>query len=403
MRRPALLPPVTSILLAALVLGAPGCAKKGNKLLGNERLLRGAGGLGTTTSAVYVPDRDTYVTPGDANYGATLLVGLDGAFESRAFFKPTAWVLPDQSDASVLVTSIFFETSFDAAVSIPTGVVLALHRATDTLTVEPSTPPATYPGPALGVQFGSRDTDQPAPFRVPISPTFYDSIKTWSQFPTAFRGFVLRWLSGTGIVGFPAGTALVKIGYEHTVSGVVETDTLTTASITLDYTLHTPATPLAVGTEPKLLLGGRYEWGVPLRFAPPAVEEGSTVNEATLLLRLDPNTPLFPSGVSVDVEVRSLPNTWAEGIDDTLSLGAGTTVIASRAAVAPRSAADSVIAIHLPESIIRQWTTAGGTNEGILITAKNGYLAPEIHLNSRESANPITLRVTTTAPPPGRF
>jgi hypothetical protein len=400
MRRPAFFPPVTSILLAALVLGALGCAKKGNKLLGSERLLRG--GLGTTTSAVYFPDRDTYLTPGDGNFGATLLVGMEGAFESRAFFKPTSWVVPDENDASVVVTSIDFETSYDAGVSIPTGVLLALHRAVDTLTVEPSTPPATFPGPTPGVQFGSRDTDQPAPFRVPISTSFYDSIKTWAKFPTAFRGFVLRWLSGAGVAGLQAGKASVKIGYQHTVSGSVRTDTLTT-SIPLDYTLHSTATPLAVGSEPKLLLGGRYEWGVALRFAPPPVEEGSTVNEATLLLRLDPNTPLFPSGVSVDLEVRSLPNAWAESIDDTLSLGAGTTVLASRAAVAPRSAADSVVAIHLPESIIRQWTTAGATNEGVLITAKGAILAPEIHLNSRESASPIILRVTTTTPPPGRF
>ncbi len=402
MRRPALLPPVTSILLAALVLGAPGCAKKGDKLLGNERLLRGAGGLGTTSSAVHVPDRDTYVTPGDGNYGPTLLAGSDGTFESRAFFKPTSWALPDTTDLTLAIQTIWFETSYDAAVSIPAGVVLSLHRADDTLAVEPLSPPATFPGPTPGTQLGTTDTDQHAPFRVPMSTTLFDSIKTWAKYPTAFRGFVLRWISGTGIAGLQAGKAQVRIGYNHTVSGSVRTDTVSTA-IPLDYTLHSTATPLALGSESKLLLGGRYEWGVPLHFSPPPVEEGSTVNEATLLLRVEPGSPLFASGVDVDLEVRSLPNAWAESIDDTLSLGAGATVIASRADVFYRSAADSVIAIQLPQSIIRQWTTPGGVNEGILVTMSIGNVVPELHLSSRESANPIVLRVTTTTPPPGRF
>jgi len=402
MRRTGLFPPASAILVAILVLAAPGCAKKGNKLLGNERLSRGPGGLGTTTSAIYVPDRDTYVTPGDPNYGSTLIVGMTGAFESRAFFKPTSWTLPDTTDASLIVTSIFFEASFDASVSIPIDLSLILARTNDTLTVNPGATPATYPGPAPATTFGTGNTGQIAPFRIQMATSLFDSIKTWAKYPTAFRGFVLYASGGNDVVGFQAGKAAIKIVYQHTVSGLVKTDTDSTA-ITLDYTLHSPAAPLASGSDAMLRLGGLYEWGVPLHFSPAAVPEGSTVNEATLLLRVDTTGPSFASSVDVDLEVRNLPQAWAESITDSLSLWAGTTILASRAKVFVRSAADSVIAIPLPETIIRRWTTAGAVNEGIFITMKNGNLVPEIRLNSRESSNPIVLRVRTTSPPPGRF
>lgn len=403
MRPSRILRTIPAILFALLVLGAWGCSKERDRILANERLIRGDEGLGTTTDTVYVPDRDTYVRPGDPNFGAVLLVGLDGAFESRAFFKPTAWSLPpDTNSLTLTIDTLRFEIPYSPLTSIGAGITLSLSRVGDTLTVVPGPIPESFPGATPIASLGTGSTDQTAPFTVIMSPTLFDSVKTWAKYPSAFRGFVLHVTGGTGTVGFVAGGASVVIVYTSTASGQPVKGTVRT-SIPLDYTLHTPGTPLATGSDPILRLGGRYEWGVPVRFAPGVVPEGSTVNEATLLLRVDPSSPMFPSSDSVTVEIRNISRPWAETITDTLSLGVEASVIASRSRVLRRTQADSVIAIPLPQTVIRQWTALGGVNEGIFVAVKDAYLHSEILLDARESANAMTLRVSTTSPPPGRF
>ncbi|HEU4724841.1 MAG TPA: hypothetical protein VFU59_06030 [Candidatus Eisenbacteria bacterium] len=401
MRPAPILRAIPAILFALLVLGAWGCSKDDNRLLGNERLARGPDGLGTTTSDVYSPDRDTYLRPGDPNFGSVLLVGSDGTFESRAFFKPTAWTLPDTTDVTLQIDTVRFEISFSSLVSIPGNLTLNLVRATDTLSVNPGPTPELFPGPATGTSFGTGNTNQAAPFTVQMPATTFDSMKTWAKYPSAFRGFVLLPIGAGGVVGFTAGTASVSVVSTSTKSGSPVRSTVKT-TIPLDYTIHSTATPLATGSDAILRLGGRYEWGVPLRFSPPVVPEGSTVNEATLLLRVDPSMPFYPLADTVIVEVRGLPKPWTEATTDTLLLGAETTVIARRTGVRRTSAADSVIAIGLPQTLIRKWTS-GGVNEGVFVTIKDAYLHPEFLLDSRESANSIVLRVSTTSPPPGRF
>ena len=70
----------TPLLLAALILPVTlflsGCSNRVERIVGNERLIRGPGGLGTTLDQGPAVDRDTYVTPGTANFGTSLLVAM---------------------------------------------------------------------------------------------------------------------------------------------------------------------------------------------------------------------------------------------------------------------------------------------------------------------------------------
>jgi len=68
--------------VAALVLPTSiflcGCSSRVERIVGNERLIRGPGGLGTTVSVVSFLNRDTYVTSSAVNFGSVQLVGQSG-------------------------------------------------------------------------------------------------------------------------------------------------------------------------------------------------------------------------------------------------------------------------------------------------------------------------------------
>ena len=241
-----------------------------------------------------------------------------------------------------------------------------------------------------------------APFRISVPPGIFTLIKDWAQNPSSLPGLVLYGSGGTEVVGLQAGKAVLKIGYDHLVSGNMERDTVATA-LPLDFTLHTPGTPAPTGSETTLVLGGRYEWSVPLRFSPAAVDSGSTVNEASLRLRVDPSSPVFATDRFVDIEVRRIRNPWLESAGTVSSIGADSTILVTRTRVAITGPADSVVAVALPQSLIREWTAPGAVNEGLLLTVKNANVDKEILLRSRESTSPIELRVSITTPPPGRF
>ena len=78
--RPA--PPLLVFLLAAAVFAGLGCSNQQDRVFSNRRLLRGDGGLGTTTSLTLTPDRDTYVGTQVSIKNAPLLVGTDGALQA---------------------------------------------------------------------------------------------------------------------------------------------------------------------------------------------------------------------------------------------------------------------------------------------------------------------------------
>lgn len=395
--RPARLPfSIPAILFALLVLGAFGCSKKDGRLLGNERLLRGPNGFGTTTSEALFPDRDTYVSPGAANFSPTLLVGNDGVFESRAFFRIPAWSLPDTTAAGFAVSSIFLEVPYDTFTATPFSLVLnfATASAYDSL--------AAFPGAAPIQSLGTADAGIVLPFVVPIPTSTFSPIKDWAHAPASLPGLMLYTVGGTGVTALRAGQARLRIGYDHIVSNASRRDTISTA-IPLDFTLHTPGTPAPTGTDSTLILGGIYDWRVPLHFAPLAVPAGSTVNEATLRLRVESANAVFTANRGVDLEVRRIRNTWLESENSLTPLGTDSTTIVTTKRIAYGGTADSVIIVTLPQSLVREWTAAGGVNEGLLLTLKSNNTLPELRLRSRESSNPIELRVSITTPPPGRF
>jgi hypothetical protein len=250
---------------------------------------------------------------------------------------------------------------------------------------------------------GQVDAATVAPFRIQMSLTTYSLIQGWAADPSTLPGLVLYPTAGNDdLVSLLAGAARLRIGYSHIVSGATVVDTVNTA-IPLDFYMRSPPLSPPTGSEPALVLGGQFDAAVPLHFPATAVPEGSTVNEASLRLRVDPSSPLSSRPEGVKILVRRLRSPWAESVTERASLDPDSLSFASRSAVVLSGPADSVITITLPQEIIREWTRAGGVNEGLMLTVERANRAPEIILRARESGVPIELRVSTTTPPPGRF
>src|SRR5512140_980511 len=90
--RPA--PPLLVLFLAAALFAGSGCSSQQDRVFSNRRLLRGPGGLGSTTSLTLTPDRDTYVGTAKSILDAPLLVGTDGPLLAEAYFTSSIWLLP---------------------------------------------------------------------------------------------------------------------------------------------------------------------------------------------------------------------------------------------------------------------------------------------------------------------
>ncbi len=388
------------LLLAAMALVlAMGCSTRKGKILGNERLLRGSGGFGTTVRETILPDRDATVSSGYANFGPTLVLGTAPGFEGRAFFNVPAWNIPDTSDVSVVVQDIYLEFPFDPlAVNNTNGLFVTLAT-----TATPYDTLAAWPGPAPGLTLGTVDAANVIPLRIPISITAYSLIKGWAADPSSLPGLMLYPSGGSGLIGLEAGKGTIKIGYSHDVAGATQVDTLATA-LPIDFYLHPLPAPAPTAGDSVLVLGGLFEFGVPLRFPAMSVAEGATVNEATIRLHVDTGDSLrFAEGQKTRLVVRRLRSSWLESVTDTTGLLIDTAITAVSDTVAVKSAADSVLTITLPQSIVREWTVAGAINDGILITMTDANRLKEIRFGSRESSMPAELRVSITTPPPGRF
>jgi hypothetical protein len=105
----------------------------------------------------------------------------------------------------------------------------------------------------------------------------------------------------------------------------------------------------------------------------------------------------------VDVEVRQVGAGWSEAVTAYDSLRAPTVTVATRLAFAVAGAADSLITVALPPSVVREWSDPAAANDGVVISLKRATTSPKILVGSRESGLTPELRLGWTTPPPGRF
>jgi hypothetical protein len=144
--------------------------------------------LGTTVREISAPDRDTYVSPGAANLGQTLIVGIAPSFEAKAFFRrPAAWGLPDTSHQGVAVLSVAFEAPIDVDAS-NNGAGLAVSLATIATEYDPTAP---WPGPAAALTLGSLSDASVAPFRIELTGNVIPLMEAWAADSLSFPGMVL--------------------------------------------------------------------------------------------------------------------------------------------------------------------------------------------------------------------
>ncbi|HEX7078772.1 MAG TPA: hypothetical protein VF363_10135 [Candidatus Eisenbacteria bacterium] len=387
------------LLVVSIAAALTGCAQRAERLVGNERLIRGAGGLGSTLRAYGPLDRDTYVAADTADRGNTLIVGVEGAFEARVLMRAGRIVLPDTNDVSVSIDSMFLDMQFDGGIDIP-STTLQLSSASaayDSMNV-------TWPGPGLGAVMGQSDpSGQIGTYKIGLgNAAAFGFFKAWANDSTLVPALVLRGLN-PGVAGFRAGTGRIRIAYHHLVSGVSAPDTVNTP-IASDLFIHSPLSPAPTGTDATLILGGRYEPGLALHFPVGTFSEGFSINEARVVLRIDTATmQFFGTHDSVNVEVHRIGNAWPEGVFDARDLGADQAALGVVANFRVRASSDSLLIVPVPTALVREWSATPSSNNGILLRIGESFRWPELHVFSRESSRPPELWVSTTSPPPGRF
>ena len=403
MRPSRLLP--ASLLLAFLILGA--CSERAERIVGNARLIRGPGGLGTTTIASPVPDRDTYLTPGTVNLGSTILVGRSATFEARAFFKFTSFRLPDTTLAGFSPGTVLFELPQSQLRITPTSQQIEFGIIDSPLA---DTTSVTWPGPSLGTLLGSQDYNFAGPLVFGLPGGGYQLYKSWAIDPSTVPGFILRSPSVDGIAGFRAGLGRFRVPYSWNDGGTTRFDT-TNTFVSFDYYAHPPLTPLPTGVDTALVLGGGFETGVAVRADVPALTAGYSVNDLRLVFQVVGehagvdgsllNQATDSTGVSVTIDVYRILSDWSETETNELALERGVLQIATTRFVAALPG-DSV-SLSLPSSLARDWAADPAANYGVLIKIRDGNRDPGLVVGSRESSRPPILRVATTSPPPGRF
>lgn len=391
--RPTRSLPLVLVLIASTLL--VGCSEKAARITGNERLLRGIEGLGTTSRSDTLVDRDTYVPPtGTSIKGATLLVGRQGPYEARSLLRPTAWTLPDTANPALVIDSVLFRIEFDVRVNenLPAGGTLfTLYEAGATW----DTTGVQWPGPALGASLGS-GPDGLAPFTINLGPSAFTLIRIWAAQGESFPGFVLTLDSGQGVRGYLAGTGRIEI-VSHVVVGA---STKVTTRLPTDLTINSPILP-ATGVEDTLALGGLNRTAAIFRAPVSPPPAGFSINGADFVAHIQ--SPAFPLDENVEVRIYRIRNSWNEGgIAADSVLGLDATALTVLSAYRVRTSGDSLV-IPIPPAVAREWSLNDASNQGVLVRVTDSFYAPEILLFSRESASPPYLRVSTTTPPPGRF
>jgi hypothetical protein len=388
--------------LLALPLLLCGCSKRAERIVGNERLIRGPAGVGTTAVQTSTPDRDTYVTPGTANYGPVLLVGSNSSgFEARSFFKSLKFNLPDTTLPGFTPGNILFDLPQSGVLRIPPSHLSVRFGGVSSSLVDSGT--IAWPGPSITTPLASKDYQGEARLVLDLGPAF-NQFKGWALDPSSAPAFVLEATTRDTVAAFQAGAARFRAVYSWNRQGTAVYDTVNSTAA-LDLYLHSPLNPPPTGAETALQLGGPFEPSVAIRAPVPAIGSGVSVNELRFVLPVLGTIPAVDRSVVYDssyfINVYRITGDWPEGATDLSAVPYNTTPIAI---ISGKNApAADTLSVPLPTSIARSWFQDPASNYGVLLTVRSANVNAGLLLGSRESPTPPVLRLSTTTPPPGRF
>jgi len=388
--------------ILVLTLLACGCSKRAERIVGNERLIRGPAGLGTTTVQTSTPDRDTYVTPGTANYGPVLLVGSNSSgFEARAFFKFSTFSLPDTTLPGFVPGNILFDLPQSGVLRIPPSHLSLRLGGLSASLVDSGT--IAWPGPSITTPLASKEYQGEVHLVLDLGPAF-NQFKGWALDPSSAPAFALEATTRDTVAAFQSGVARFRVPYSWNKQGTTTYDTLNTTAA-LDLYLHPPLNPAATGSETTLRLGGGFEPSVAIRAPVPAIAAGVSVNELRFVLPVLGTFPAVDGSAVYDssyfINVYRITGDWLEGATDLSSVPYDATpVVILSGKNAPQA---DTLSVPLPTSLARGWFQNPASNYGVLLTVRSANVNAGLLLGSRESTTPPVLRLSTTTPPPGRF
>jgi len=393
--------PLIAVLVVCLTATfLVGCSRRAEKLVGADRLIRGPGGLGTTTRVLEIPDRDTYVENGTAVFDSMLLVGQSGPFDSRTFLAIGTVNLPDTTLPGFVPQTLSLEFQRNLTLGFdPTTVSAYQTTIWDTTAV-------SWPGPAQGALLGTASDDRLLTvFSLPLNSASFGQVVQWKSNPLVTPPRIQLQTGGQPLTAYVAGTVKLRIRYSHTVSGSAVLDSVD-SPITQDFYLHSPLSPAPTGADSALVWGGLSQTELAMHFPLDSILSSVSVNEATLVLRLlsisaVPDT----ADVTARVFVKAIRAPWGEGVSEQSSIpGVDSTAFASGSLIALYSPSNGTVAIRLPGSLMRAWVATPSTNGGLLVRMDDHRNLTKLFLiGSRESARPAELHVSYTELPPGRF
>jgi hypothetical protein len=395
--------PVIPIALAAVLLLA-GCSRKADTVVGNERLIRGPGGLGYTSQFGPTTDQDTYMAPDTAAFSRNLLVGQSGTFQARTFMTVRTWILPDTNLTGFTVDSVFFQIDQTVLRVNPLSLTIRLSETTtgwDSSTV-------VWPGPPEGLALGSTTYDFLGPLRINMGVGAFTFIKQWAHDPSLLPGLMLQAPGGTKVGAFKNLTGTIRVKYKY-LSGALPESAFAITHVAQEFYLNSPITPAPTGADTALMLGGGYEAAVAVRVPIPPSTPGFSLNEGLLVLHVS-DTFASIDGVtfspghdstSVRIDAYRIRNDWTESTTDVQSLGRDLIPFAFLINQIPVKG-DS-LEIPVPDFLVREWTLFPDRNKGILVVIKSANVNPGLFVASKESQTPPLMRLAYTSPPPYRF
>ena len=393
-------PLIVCLTLACLVAALAGCSRRAEKLVGSDRLIRGPGGLGTTTRVARPPDRDTYLESGTAVFDSMLVVGQSGTFEARTFLAIGAVNLPDTTLPGFLPQSISLEFSRNLTLGFNPVTVSAFQTTVwDTTTVG-------WPGPTPGTLLGGTVDDRTVTaFSFPLNNTVFEQVVQWKANPVVTPPAIELTATGQPLAAYVAGTVKLRVRYTHTVSGSAVLDSVD-SPVTQDFYLRSPLSPVATGVDSALVWGGLEQTQLLFHFPLDSIPSSVSVDEATLVLHLLSNSALPDTAdQAARIFVRAVRNAWPETVTGVSGLtGVDSTAFTSGNLIALYQPSTTSIAIRLPGSLMREWVATPSTNGGLLVRLDDHRnLVKQFLVGSRESSRPPEIHVSYTELPPGRF